>query len=107
MDRAELAGWLRLSLTPGIGDGTARRLLAAFGLAWLVSEPLTGIRFVTWDKGFGERIPVLLPIAFAALAWLHGRGRYTQRQPFWAETKDLRAVSARASLGGVVGRAHV
>ncbi|MBT2336016.1 DNA-processing protein DprA [Variovorax paradoxus] len=30
--RAELAGWLRLSLTPGIGDGAARRLLAAFGL---------------------------------------------------------------------------
>ncbi|MDN4590421.1 DNA-protecting protein DprA [Xenophilus aerolatus] len=32
MERDELAGWLRLSLTPGIGDGTARRLLAAFGL---------------------------------------------------------------------------
>lgn len=32
MERAELAGWLRLSLTPGIGDGAARRLLAAFGL---------------------------------------------------------------------------
>ncbi|MDR6453013.1 DNA-processing protein DprA [Variovorax paradoxus] len=32
MDRAELAGWLRLSLTPGVGDGAARRLLAAFGL---------------------------------------------------------------------------
>ena len=32
MERDELAGWLRLALTPGIGDGTARRLLAAFGL---------------------------------------------------------------------------
>jgi len=32
LERAELAGWLRLSLTPGIGDGAARRLLAAFGL---------------------------------------------------------------------------
>lgn len=32
MERAELAGWLRLSLTPGIGDGAARKLLAAFGL---------------------------------------------------------------------------
>lgn len=32
MDRAELAGWLRLSMTPGIGDGAARRLLATFGL---------------------------------------------------------------------------
>jgi len=32
LERAELAGWLRLSLTPGIGDGAARKLLAAFGL---------------------------------------------------------------------------
>lgn len=32
MDRDELAAWLRLSLTPGVGNGTARRLLAAFGL---------------------------------------------------------------------------
>jgi DNA processing protein len=28
----ELEGWLRLSLTPGVGNGTARKLLAAFGL---------------------------------------------------------------------------
>lgn len=32
MEREELAGWLRLVLTPGIGNLTARRLLAAFGL---------------------------------------------------------------------------
>ncbi len=32
MERAELADWLRLTLTPGVGNGTARRLLAAFGL---------------------------------------------------------------------------
>jgi DNA processing protein len=32
MDREELAAWLRLQLTPGVGDATARRLLAAFGL---------------------------------------------------------------------------
>lgn len=32
MERAELAAWLRLSLTPGIGNITARRLLVAFGL---------------------------------------------------------------------------
>lgn len=32
MKRDELAGWLRLTLTPGIGNQTARRLLAAFGL---------------------------------------------------------------------------
>ena len=32
MERDELADWLRLALTPGIGDVTARKLLAAFGL---------------------------------------------------------------------------
>ena len=31
MEREELAGWLRLSLTPGIGNAAGRRLLAAFG----------------------------------------------------------------------------
>jgi DNA processing protein len=32
MEREELAAWLRLALTPGLGNTTARRLLAAFGL---------------------------------------------------------------------------
>ena len=32
MERQELAAWLRLLLTPGVGNGTARKLLAAFGL---------------------------------------------------------------------------
>lgn len=31
MERSELEAWLRLSLTDGVGNGTARRLLAAFG----------------------------------------------------------------------------
>ncbi|SFM33038.1 DNA-processing protein DprA [Variovorax sp. OV329] len=31
-EREELHHWLRLSLTPGVGDGTSRKLLAAFGL---------------------------------------------------------------------------
>ena len=32
MDHAELGGWLRLSLTDGLGTQSARKLLAAFGL---------------------------------------------------------------------------
>lgn len=32
MERTELAGWLRLALSPGVGPASARRLLAAFGL---------------------------------------------------------------------------
>jgi DNA processing protein len=38
MQRDELAAWLRLSLTPGVGNGAARRLLAAFGLPQQVFE---------------------------------------------------------------------
>lgn len=32
MEREELGAWLRLALTPGVGGGAARKLLAAFGL---------------------------------------------------------------------------
>ena len=32
MERDELAAWLRLTLTPGVGNGAVRKLLAAFGL---------------------------------------------------------------------------
>jgi DNA processing protein len=32
VERDELAAWLRLALTPGVGAGSARKLLAAFGL---------------------------------------------------------------------------
>jgi DNA processing protein len=31
MGRDELAAWLRLLLTPGVGNDTGRKLLAAFG----------------------------------------------------------------------------
>lgn len=37
-ERAELQAWLRLSLTPGIGNAAARRLLAHFGAAPAIFE---------------------------------------------------------------------
>jgi DNA processing protein len=47
MDREELGDWLRLTLTPGIGNGTARKLLAAFGLPGAVfDQPSTALRQV-------------------------------------------------------------
>ena len=43
----ELDGWLRLSLTPGVGDVTARRLLTAFGLPEQVfAQPEAALRQV-------------------------------------------------------------
>lgn len=45
MDRDELAAWLRLTCTPGIGDLTARRLLVAFGLPrHIFEQPLPVLR---------------------------------------------------------------
>jgi DNA processing protein len=38
MDRAELSAWLRLELTPGVGNTTARQLLTAFGMPHKVFE---------------------------------------------------------------------
>ena len=32
MERDDLCAWLRLTLTPGVGNAAARRLLTAFGL---------------------------------------------------------------------------
>ncbi|MGK6308078.1 DNA-processing protein DprA [Variovorax sp. DT-64] len=44
MERDELAGWLRLTLTPGIGNTAARKLLAAFGLpAEVFAQPATAL----------------------------------------------------------------
>ncbi len=46
----ELAGWLRLTLTPGVGPDAARRLLAAFGLPEAVfAQPLGALRLVVSD----------------------------------------------------------
>lgn len=47
MEREELGGWLRLSLTNGVGNATARKLLAAFGLPGAIfSQPATALRQV-------------------------------------------------------------
>ncbi len=47
MKREELAAWLRLALTPGVGNMAARRLLVAFGLPGAVFEqPAAALRQV-------------------------------------------------------------
>jgi len=47
MERDELAAWLRLALTPGVGNVHARRLLAAFGLPQdLFRQPPAALREV-------------------------------------------------------------
>lgn len=47
MEHAELGSWLRLTLTPGVGNETARKLLAAFGLPQAVfQQSATALRQV-------------------------------------------------------------
>ena len=51
MDRTELASWLRLSLTPGVGNETARKLLASFGLPdTLFAQSATALRQVVSER---------------------------------------------------------
>ncbi len=51
MDDAELGAWLRLTFTPGVGNATARKLLAAFGLPTAVfQQPLAALRAVVGPR---------------------------------------------------------
>ena len=51
MQRQELAAWVRLLLTPGVGKDTARRLLAAFGLPESIfAQPLNALQTVVGPK---------------------------------------------------------
>ena len=51
MERTELKAWLRLTLTPGVGNETARKLLAAFGSAEAVFEQsFEALRQIGSDK---------------------------------------------------------
>lgn len=61
----------------------------SFMLAGAVTQALGGPTFVDWGKAVGDRLPLMLPVMAAVAAWLHGRGRYAGRQPFWTETKDI------------------
>ncbi|MDP2249636.1 MAG: DNA-processing protein DprA [Hydrogenophaga sp.] len=51
MQRQELAAWVRLLLTPGVGKETARKLLAAFGLPEAIfAQPLAALQTVVGSK---------------------------------------------------------
>lgn len=84
MERAELAGWLRLSLTPGIGDGTARRLLAAFGLPERVfAQPAHALREVVSlaQTEALQQAPANLQVQVdQTWQWLHGHDNGAARR---------------------------
>lgn len=78
MDRDELAGWLRLLLTPGVGNTSARRLMAAFGLPQAVfMQPSSSLRdIVTLAQTQAlQQIPPELDTQLEATAqWLAATG---------------------------------
>lgn len=76
MERDELAGWLRLSLTPGVGNVAARALLAAFGLpAGIFAQSHEALRQVAGSAQAQalQREPVeLAALLERTLDWLRG-----------------------------------
>ena len=76
MERAELNAWLRLTLAPGIGNTTARKLLAAFGSPEAIFtqtdvalRQLGNSKLVAAVRHQSEGLPALLG---STLAWLAG-----------------------------------
>ena len=77
MERAELNAWLRLTLSPGVGNDTARKLLAAFGSAEAVfGQSAAALRQLGSDKlvrAITIEPPRLAELLEATLGWLAGR----------------------------------
>ncbi len=74
MQRDELAGWLRLTLSPGVGNQAARKLLAAFGLPEQVfAQSLQSLQQVV-SAGLAQSLhtepPGLAALVDSTIAWL-------------------------------------
>lgn len=77
MEREDLAAWLRLTLTDGVGNDSARRLLAAFGLPQAIFEQSSAAlqQVVTPAQASVLReVPAgLADLLAATLQWLDGQ----------------------------------
>lgn len=77
MEREDLAAWLRLTLTDGVGNDSARRLLAAFGLPQAIFEQSSAAlqQVVTPAQASALReVPAgLADLLAATLQWLDGQ----------------------------------
>ena len=75
MTRDELTAWLRLTLTHGVGNATARRLLAAFGLpAQIFTQPrsaLEGCASAAQCRALQSIPPTLQAQVDTTWEWLH------------------------------------
>ncbi|WP_075259696.1 DNA-processing protein DprA [Herbaspirillum camelliae] len=78
-DPADLAWWLRLSLSEGVGPATARRLLAAFGLPGQLWQADARALAAVASPALAARLlraptPAVRAQIAATLAWLHQPG---------------------------------
>jgi DNA processing protein len=77
MEREELSAWLRLTLTPGVGNLTARKLLAAFGLPTAVfaqtPSALAQVASPAQVASLRAEPPELAPLLETTWRWLHGQ----------------------------------
>jgi len=85
MERAELGSWLRLGLTPGVGNESARKLLAAFGLPEAIfgqcSTALEQVVSQTQAKALRAEPSELSALLETTWAWLQESGEgYAQRR---------------------------
>lgn len=84
MERDELGAWLRLTLTPGVGNTTARKLLAAFGLPLAVfSQPSTALRQVVGPvtaASLRSEPPELAELLDTTWDWLSASGAGSARR---------------------------
>ena len=76
MEHAELQAWLRLTLSPGVGNDTARKLLAAFGSAQAVfDQSEAALRQLGSDRlvrAITTEPPKLPELVKATTGWLAG-----------------------------------
>ena len=76
MDALELQAWLRLTLSPGVGNETSRKLLAAFGSAQAVfAQGAPALRQLGTDKlvkAIQSEPPTLAAQLQTTLDWLQG-----------------------------------
>jgi len=84
LDASELRAWLRLSLTPGVGDQTARKLLAHFGLPQQLFEApeheLRSLLTPLQVSALLQEPPGLQAQVTRTLAWLEAAEDFVQRR---------------------------
>jgi DNA processing protein len=84
LDASELRAWLRLSLTPGVGDQTARKLLAHFGLPQQLFEApeheLRSLLTPLQVSALLQEPPGLQAQVTRTMAWLDSADECVQRR---------------------------